>query len=42
MPSEVEKGVIKPLAPAAIPLIAWRLRNIGEPQSPCGQNTRTY
>jgi len=33
MPSEVEKGVIKPLAPAAIPLIAWRLRNIGEPAS---------
>jgi Flp pilus assembly protein TadD len=33
MPSEVEKGVIKPLAPANIPLIAWRLRNIGEPAS---------
>jgi tetratricopeptide (TPR) repeat protein len=33
MPSEVERGVIKPLAPAAIPLIAWRLRNIGEPRS---------
>lgn len=33
MPSEVAKGVIKPLAPAAIPLIAWRLRNIGEPGS---------
>jgi tetratricopeptide (TPR) repeat protein len=33
MPSETEKGVIKPLAPAAIPLIAWRLRNIGEPRS---------
>lgn len=33
MPSEVAKGVIKPLAPAAIPLIAWRLRNIGEPAS---------
>ena len=33
MPSEVEKGVIKPLAPAAIPLIAWRLRDIGEPES---------
>src|SRR5439155_11171780 len=33
MPSEVEKGVIKPLAPSAIPLIAWRLRNIGEPAS---------
>ncbi len=33
MPSEVAKGVIKPLAPAAIPLIAWRLRNVGEPRS---------
>lgn len=33
MPSEVQKGVIKPLAPASIPLIAWRLRNIGEPSS---------
>ncbi len=33
MPSEVEKGIIKPLAPAAIPLIAWRLRDIGEPHS---------
>ena len=30
MPSELQKGVIKPLAPNAIPLIAWRLRNIGE------------
>ena len=33
MPSELEKGVIKPLAPTAIPLIAWRLRNVGEPRS---------
>ena len=33
MPSEVEKGVIKPLAPAAVPLIAWRLRSVGEPDS---------
>jgi len=33
MPSELEKGVIKPLAAAAIPLIAWRLRNVGEPRS---------
>ncbi|HEV2352022.1 MAG TPA: tetratricopeptide repeat protein [Terriglobia bacterium] len=33
MPSEVQKGVIKPLAPNAIPLIAWRLRYIGEPGS---------
>jgi tetratricopeptide (TPR) repeat protein len=30
MPSEVQKGVIKPLAPAAVPLIAWRLRDVGE------------
>jgi Tol biopolymer transport system component len=30
MPSEVEKGVIKPLAPSAVPLIAWRLRNVSE------------
>ncbi len=30
MPSELEKGVIKPLADAGVPLIAWRLRNIGE------------
>ena len=27
MPSETEKGVIKPLAATAVPLIAWRLRN---------------
>src|ERR1019366_41530 len=27
MPSETERGVIKPLASSAIPLIAWRLRN---------------
>jgi tetratricopeptide (TPR) repeat protein/Tol biopolymer transport system component len=33
MPSELEKGVIKPLAPAAIPLIAWRLRDLAEPRS---------
>ena len=33
MPSELQKGVIKPLAPNAIPLIAWRLRNIAEPES---------
>ena len=33
MPSETEKGIIKPLAPAAIRLIEWRLRNIGELQS---------
>ena len=33
MPSPSEKGVIKPLAPSAIPLIAWRLRNVSEPRS---------
>ncbi len=33
MPSELEKGIIKPLAPNAIPLIAWRLRNVGETSS---------
>jgi tetratricopeptide (TPR) repeat protein len=33
MPSEVERGVIKPLAAGAIPLVAWRLRNIAEPSS---------
>jgi tetratricopeptide (TPR) repeat protein len=33
MPSELEKGVIKPLPPAAIPLIAWRLRDLGQSRS---------
>jgi tetratricopeptide (TPR) repeat protein len=33
MPSETEKGVIKPLAPTAIPLIQWRLRSIDQPES---------
>jgi Flp pilus assembly protein TadD len=33
MPSELQKGVIKPLAQNALPLIAWRLLNIGEPRS---------
>ena len=33
MPSELKKGVIKPLAQGALPLIAWRLRNIAEPRS---------
>ena len=33
MPSELEKGVIKPLAAAAIPLISWRLRDLGQPRS---------
>jgi tetratricopeptide (TPR) repeat protein len=30
MPSQVEKGVIKPLATEALPLVKWRVRNIGE------------
>ena len=33
MPSESQKGVIKPLAQSDLPLIAWRLRNIAEPRS---------
>jgi tetratricopeptide (TPR) repeat protein len=33
MPSEQEKGVIKPLPQSALPLIAWRLRDIAEPRS---------
>ena len=33
MPSETQKGVIKPLAANAIPLIAWRVRNVSEPRS---------
>ncbi len=33
MPSELEKGVIKPLDASAVPLIGWRLRNIGESSS---------
>jgi tetratricopeptide (TPR) repeat protein len=33
MPSELQRGVIKPLAPSALPLVAWRLRNVAEPRS---------
>ena len=33
MPSENEKGVIKPLALTAVPLIAWRLRSVGDKES---------
>ena len=33
MPSAGENGVIKPLAAKAVPLIAWRLRNISEAAS---------
>jgi Tfp pilus assembly protein PilF len=33
VPSETEKGIIKPLAPEAVPLIAWRLKSIDRPES---------
>jgi Flp pilus assembly protein TadD len=33
MPSELEKGVIKPIVPSAVPLISWRLRYLGESRS---------
>lgn len=33
MPSAGEKGIIKPLDPSAVPLIAWRMRNLAEPES---------
>jgi Flp pilus assembly protein TadD len=33
MPSELEKGVIKPLPPKMLPLVAWRLRYVDEPSS---------
>src|ERR1039458_6229019 len=33
MPSETEKGFIKPLATGAIPLIEWRMRNVADPSS---------
>ncbi len=33
MPSELEKGFIKPLAKSAVPLISWKLRNVHEPAS---------
>ncbi len=33
MPSESQEGVIKPLAANAVPLIAWRLRNVAEARS---------
>jgi tetratricopeptide (TPR) repeat protein len=33
MPSETEKGVIKPLATSAIPLIAWKLRDVSRDES---------
>jgi len=33
MPSETQTGVIKPIPNYAVRLIAWRVRNIGEPRS---------
>ena len=33
MPSDLEKGVIKPLSVEALPLVAWRVRNVGEARS---------
>jgi len=33
MPSELEKGVIKPIIPSAVPLVGWRLRNVAESSS---------
>jgi tetratricopeptide (TPR) repeat protein len=33
MPSATERGVIKPLAASAVPLIEWRMRDIAEPSS---------
>ena len=32
-PGKTSKGIIRPLAEEAIPLIAWRLRSVGEPRS---------
>lgn len=33
MPSRTKEGVVKPLADDAVPLIAWRLRDISKPSS---------
>ncbi|HEY3444519.1 MAG TPA: tetratricopeptide repeat protein [Paludibaculum sp.] len=33
MPSETQKGIIKPLEPKLVPFIAWRLRYLDEPAS---------
>ncbi|HYP13438.1 MAG TPA: tetratricopeptide repeat protein, partial [Bryobacteraceae bacterium] len=33
MPAQVEKGVIRPLPKSALPLVAWRLRYVGEDKS---------
>ena len=34
MPSETKDGTVKPLAPDALPLISWRLRDISKPAAP--------
>ena len=33
MPSELEKGIIKPLPKSALPLVAWRLRDVSKTDS---------
>jgi len=33
MPAQLERGVIKPLPPSALPLVAWRLRYVHEDES---------
>ena len=33
MPSELKKGVIKPLSPQILPYVAWRLRDVSKPKS---------
>jgi Flp pilus assembly protein TadD len=33
MPAQLERGIIKPLPPSALPLVAWRLRYVHEDQS---------
>jgi tetratricopeptide (TPR) repeat protein len=33
MPSVGAKGLVQPLAPSAVPLVAWRMRDIGKPES---------
>ena len=33
MPSELEKGIIKPLPKSALPLVGWRLRDVSKPES---------
>ena len=38
MPSATEKGVIKPLAASAVPLIEWRMRDVGGAGKPRGDD----